>query len=120
MFGLAQHGKSGAWLSELLTPTGEIVDDICIIKSVHTEAINHDPGITYIQTGSQQPGRPSIGAWLSYGLGSVNHDLPAFIVMISQGTGNKTDQPLFIRLWGSGFLPTQHQGLRFRSAPVPV
>ena len=88
-----------------------IADDICIVKSMHTEAINHDPAITYIQTGSQQPGRPSIGAWLSYGLGSENGDLPAFIVLISQGSGNKTDQPLFSRLWGSGFLPSQHQGV---------
>jgi uncharacterized protein (DUF1501 family) len=120
MFQFAQHGKSGAWLSELLPHTAEIADDICIIKSMHTEAINHDPGITFIQTGSQQPGRPSIGAWLSYGLGSENQDLPAYIVLISQGTGNTNDQPLFGRLWGSGFLPSIHQGVKLRSVGDPV
>ena len=86
---------------------------------MHTEAINHDPAITFIQTGSQQPGRPSIGAWLSYGLGSENQNLPAFVVLISQGSGDKTDQPLFSRLWGSGFLPSQHQGVQFRSQRRP-
>jgi hypothetical protein len=91
------------------------VDDIAIIKSMHTEAINHDPATTYLVTGAQQPGRPSMGAWLSYGLGSENHNLPSFLVMISQGSGNKADQPIFSRLWGSGFLPTQHQGVRLRS-----
>ncbi|HEY2156482.1 MAG TPA: DUF1501 domain-containing protein, partial [Isosphaeraceae bacterium] len=105
MFNFAQHGKSGTWVSELLPNIAKVVDDIAIVKSVNTEAINHDPATTYIQTGSQQPGRPSLGAWLSYGLGSENQDLPAFIVMISQGSGNKTDQPIFSRLWGSGFLP---------------
>ena len=120
MFKFAQHGKSGAWLSELLPNIAKVADDIAIVKSVNTEAINHDPATTYIQTGSQQPGRPSLGAWLSYGLGSENQDLPAFIVMISQGSGNKTDQPIFSRLWGSGFLPTRHQGVRFRSGDDPV
>jgi Protein of unknown function (DUF1501) len=120
MFQFSHHGKSGAWLSELLPHTGEIVDEICIIKSMHTEAINHDPGITFIQTGSQQPGRPSIGAWLSYGLGSENQDLPAYIVLISQGSGNRNDQPLFGRLWGSGFLPSLHQGVKLRSVGDPV
>ncbi len=120
MFKFSQHGKSGAWVSELLPNIAKVVDDIAIVKSVNTEAINHDPATTYIQTGSQQPGRPSLGAWLSYGLGSENQDLPAFIVMISQGSGNKTDQPIFSRLWGSGFLPTQHQGVRFRSGDDPV
>jgi hypothetical protein len=96
------------------------VDDIAIVKSLNTEAINHDPAITCIQTGHQQPGRPSLGAWLSYGIGSENQNLPAFIVMISQGSGNKIDQPLFSRLWGSGFLPTQHQGVRFRASADPV
>lgn len=115
MFKFSQYGKSGTWVSELLPHLGSIVDDVAIIKSLNTEAINHDPAVTYIQTGHQQPGRPSLGSWLSYGLGSENHNLPAFIVMISQGSGNKTDQPLFSRLWGSGFLPTQHQGVRFRS-----
>jgi hypothetical protein len=120
MFSFAQHGKWGAWVSELLPHTATVVDDIAIIKSLNTEAINHDPATTYIQTGSQQPGRPSLGAWLSYGLGSENQNLPAFIVMISQGSGNKTDQPIFSRLWGSGFLPSEHQGVRFRSGSDPV
>jgi hypothetical protein len=120
MFKFAQHGQCGAWISELLPHTAGIVDDIAIVKSLNTEAINHDPAITFIQTGSQQPGRPSLGAWLSYGIGSENKSLPAFVVMISQGSGNKTDQPIFSRLWGSGFLPTQHQGVRFRSGADPV
>jgi hypothetical protein len=120
MFKFARHGQCGAWVSELLPNIAGIVDDIAIVKSLNTEAINHDPAITYIQTGSQQPGRPSLGAWLSYGIGSENKSLPAFVVMISQGSGNKTDQPIFSRLWGSGFLPTQHQGVRFRSGADPV
>lgn len=120
MFEFRQHGKSGAWVSEVLPHTAKIVDDIAIINSMNTEAINHDPATTYIQTGAQQPGRPSLGSWLSYGLGSENQNLPAFVVMISQGSGNKTDQPLFSRLWGSGFIPTQHQGVRFRSGQDPV
>ncbi len=120
MFQFAQHGQSGTWMSELLPHTAGIVDDLAIVKSVNTEAINHDPAITFITTGSQQPGRPSIGSWLSYGLGSENQNLPAFIVMISQGSGNKADQPLFSRLWGSGFIPTQHQGVRFRTGSDPV
>jgi len=115
MFKFAQHGQSGTWLSELLPHMAGVIDDFTVIKSVNTEAINHDPAVTFIQTGHQQPGRPSIGSWLSYGLGSENSNLPAFIVMISQGSGNKTDQPLFSRLWGSGFIPSQHQGVRFRS-----
>jgi hypothetical protein len=119
-FAFSQHGKSGQWLSELLPHTGKIADEICVIKSMHTEAINHDPAITFIQTGSQQPGRPSIGAWMSYGLGSENRDLPAYIVLISQGTGNRNDQPLFGRLWGSGFLPSVHQGVKLRSTGDPV
>ena len=120
MFEFSQHGQTGTWMSELLPHTAEIVDDIAIIKSLNTEAINHDPAITYIQTGHQQPGRPSLGAWLSYGIGTESQQLPAFIVMISQGSGNKTDQPIFARLWGSGFLPSQHQGVRFRSGTDPV
>jgi hypothetical protein len=120
LFNFSQVGKSGTWLSELLPYTGKIVDDICIIKSMNTEAINHDPAITFIQTGSQQMGRPSIGSWLSYGLGSENRDLPAYIVLISQGTGNRNDQPLFGRLWGSGFLPSVHQGVKLRSVGDPV
>jgi hypothetical protein len=120
LFKFAQHGQCGAWVSDLLPQTATIVDKIAIVKSLNTEAINHDPATTFIQTGSQQPGRPSFGAWLSYGLGSENANLPAFIVMISQGSGNKTDQPIFSRLWGSGFIPSQHQGVRFRSGDDPV
>jgi hypothetical protein len=120
MFSFQQYGKNGTWISELLPHTGKIVDDICLIKSMHTEAINHDPAVTYIQTGHQQAGRPSLGAWLSYGIGSENQQMPAFIVMVSQGSGNKTDQPLSTRYWGNGFLPGQHQGVRFRSGSDPV
>src|SRR5215472_8814721 len=98
LFKFAQHGQSGTWVSELLPRTAEIVHKIAVVKSLNTEAINHDPATTFIQTGSQQPGRPSFGAWLSYGLGSENANLHAFIVMISQGSGNKTDQPIFSRL----------------------
>ncbi|MDB6110571.1 MAG: hypothetical protein JWR69_2321 [Pedosphaera sp.] len=120
MFEFSQHGKSGTWISELLPHTASIVDDIALIKTMNTEAINHDPATTFIQTGHQQPGRPSLGAWLSYGIGTENQQLPAFVVLISQGSGNKTDQPIFSRLWGSGFLPSQHQGVRFRSGNDPV
>src|SRR5438552_3918360 len=120
MFKFAQHGQAGTWVSELLPYTAEIVDHIAVIKSMNTEQINHDPGVTFIQTGHQQPGRPSLGPWLSYGLGSEYQNLPGFVVMISQGTGNKNDQPLFSRLWGSGFIPSQHQGVRFRSGQDPV
>lgn len=120
IFKFEQHGKSGAWLSELLPHIGGVADEIAIVKSIHTEAINHDPAITFVQTGSQQPGRPSLGAWLSYGLGAETDNLPAFVVMISQGSGNKTDQPIFSRLWGPGFLPSEHQGVRFRSGDDPV
>ncbi len=120
MFKFAQHGKCGAWVSELLPNIARIADDIAIVKSLNTEAINHDPATTYLQSGSQPPGRPSRGAWLSYGIGNLSQNLPAFIVMISQGSGNKTDQPIFSRLWGSGFLPSEHQGVRFRSGVDPV
>ena len=116
----SQHGESGAWLSELLPHTAKIADQLCFIKSMHTEAINHDPAVTFFQTGSQLAGRPSIGAWLAYGLGSENENLPAFVAMISQGTGNPNDQPLYDRLWGSGFLPTRYQGVKFRSMGDPV
>jgi len=120
IFKFAQHGKSGAWLSELLPHTAKQADELCFIKSMHTEAINHDPAITFSTTGSQIAGRPSIGSWMSYGLGSENKDLPAFVVMISHGTGRPNDQPLYDRLWGSGFLPTHHQGVKFRSIGDPV
>lgn len=120
IFKFQQHGESGAWLSELLPHTATIADRICFVKTVVTEAINHDPAVTFFQTGSQIAGRPSMGAWASYGLGSENADLPAFVAMTSLGTGNKNDQPLYDRLWGSGFLPTTHQGVKFRSGEDPV
>jgi hypothetical protein len=119
-FAFARRGRCGAWVSELLPHTARVTDDLCFIRSMYTEAINHDPAITFFQTGAQLAGRPSIGAWLSYGLGSANHDLPAFVALVSQGTGNPTDQPLYDRLWGSGFLPTKYQGVKFRSAGEPV
>ncbi|HYE21796.1 MAG TPA: DUF1501 domain-containing protein [Tepidisphaeraceae bacterium] len=115
MFKFARHGQAGTWFSELLPHIASVADDLCVVKSLHTEAINHDPAVTFVQTGAQQPGRPSIGSWLSYGLGSENSNLPAFVVMVSQGSGNKNDQPLTTRHWASGFIPTQHQGVRFRS-----
>jgi hypothetical protein len=120
LFRFAQHGKSGAWVSELLPHTAKMVDELCFVKSLHTEAINHDPAITFCQTGAQLAGRPSIGSWLAYGLGSESQDLPAFVVLISQGSGNKGDQPLYDRLWGSGFLPSRYQGVKFRSTGDPV
>jgi hypothetical protein len=120
MFGWKQHGKSGLWLSELLPNLGRVADDLCVVKSMWTEAINHDPAVTFIQTGHQQAGRPALGSWLSYGIGSENRQLPGFVVLISQGSGNKTDQPLSTRYWGSGFLPGEHQGVRFRSGTDPV
>jgi hypothetical protein len=116
----SRHGKAGVWISELLPWTAKIVDDLCLVKSVHTEAINHDPAITYICTGHQLPGRPSLGAWLSYGLGSTNRNLPAFVVMTPTWTGRKEAQALFNRLWGSGFLPSKHQGVALRSSGDPV
>ena len=119
-FKFAQHGQAGLWLSELWPHTAGIVDDICFIHSMHTEAINHDPAITFLQTGFQIAGRPSIGSWLAYGLGSDNQDLPAYVVLTSKGTGRSDDQPLYDRLWGSGFLPTQHQGVKFRNVGDPV
>jgi hypothetical protein len=116
----SRHGKNGTWISELLPWTAKVVDDLCLVKSVHTEAINHDPAITYICTGSQLPGRPSLGAWLSYGLGTENANLPAFVVMTPSWTGRKDAQALFSRLWGSGFLASQHQGVAMRSQGDPV
>jgi len=115
-----QHGQHGAWVSDLLPYTAKIADEICIVKSMHTEAINHDPAVTFFQTGSQQPGRPSIGSWLSYGLGSENENLPAFSVLLSRGTGRPNGQPLYSRLWGNGFLHSLHQGVQFRAAKDPV
>src|SRR4029078_9183693 len=119
-FRFAHHGRHGATVSELMPHTAKVADELCFIKSLHTEAINHDPAVTFFQTGNQLAGRPSIGSWLAYGLGSENADLPAFVVMVSQGSGNKADQPLHDRRWGSGFLPTKYQGIKFRSAGDPV
>ncbi len=115
-----QRGASGQWISELLPYTSKVADDIAVIRSMHTEAINHDPGITFINTGSQFPGNPSMGSWVSYGLGSMNENLPAYVVLVSQGTGKNPGQPIFSRLWGSGFLPSNHQGVQFRSSADPV
>ena len=119
LYKFAQHGKSGAWLSELLPHTAKIADDISFIKSMYTEQINHDPAQTFALTGFQLAGRPSMGAWLSYGLGSENKDLPAFVVLVSVGR-NGGDQPLYDRLWGSGFLPSQFQGVKFHGGADPV
>ncbi|MEE2686578.1 MAG: DUF1501 domain-containing protein [Planctomycetota bacterium] len=118
LFRFARHGASGTSVSELLPFTARVVDDLCVVRSLHTEAINHDPGITFFQTGSQQPGRPSMGSWLSYGLGSENDNLPAFTVLISGGQPG--DQPLMGRLWGSGFLASRHQGVNFRGVGDPI
>jgi hypothetical protein len=117
VFKFAQHGQSGAWLSEILPHHRKIVDDVCFVKSMFTEAINHDPAITFFQTGSQIAGRPSFGSWLSYGLGSMNDDLPSFIVLVS---ANQGDQPLYARLWGSGFLDSKYQGVQLRPGKDPV
>jgi hypothetical protein len=117
VFKFAQYGQSGAWLSELLPHHQKIVDDTCFVKSMFTEAINHDPAITFFQTGAQIAGRPSFGAWLSYGLGSMNDDLPSFIVLVS---ANQADQPLYSRLWGSGFLDSKYQGVQLRPGKDPV
>jgi len=116
-FQFAAHGNSGAQFSELLPHTAGIADKLCIVRSLHTRAINHDPAITFVQTGSEIAGRPSIGAWLSYGLGAGNPDLPASIAMVTQ---NKSGQPLYARLWGAGFLPSEHQGIQFRPGKDPV
>jgi hypothetical protein len=120
MFKFQQHGKNGTWVSELLPNLASIIDELCLIKSVNTEAINHDPAITFIQTGSQIPGRPSMGAWLSYGIGSPNEDLPAYVVLHSRLPKGAQPQALFSRLWGAGFLPTKHQGVALRSTGDPV
>ncbi len=116
-FKFQQHGQSGAWLSELLPYTAKVADRLCFVRSMFTEAINHDPAVTFIQTGSQVAGRPSLGAWLDYGLGSTNENLPAFCVLV---TKNKGGQPLYARLWGSGFLPASHQGVQLRAGASPV
>jgi uncharacterized protein (DUF1501 family) len=117
VFQFARHGKCGAWVSELLPYTARVVDELCVIRSMWTEAINHDPAITFFQTGSQIAGRPSMGSWVSYGLGSMSADLPAFVVLVTPGKG---DQPLYARLWGNGFFDSRFQGVPFRSGKEPV
>lgn len=117
IFNFKRHGRSGAWMSDLLPYTSGIVDELCFIKSMFTEAINHDPAITFLQTGAQLSGRPAMGTWLDYGLGSDNENLPSFVVLV---TKDKRGQPLYARLWGNGFLPSQHQGVQFRSGKDPV
>ncbi len=120
IFNFAQHGNSGAWFSDLTPHMAQGADDWCIVRSLHTEAINHDPAITFMQTGSQLAGRPSIGAWMSYGLGSENSELPSYVVLTSFGSGRKDDQPLYDRLWSAGFLPAKYQGVKFRNKGEPV
>ncbi|MEZ6086613.1 MAG: DUF1501 domain-containing protein [Pirellulaceae bacterium] len=115
-FKFQQHGQSGASVSELLPELAKVSDELCFIRSMHTEAINHDPAVTFLQTGHQMPGRPSLGSWLSYGLGSENENLPTFIVLTSSGSAARPDDPLHARLWGSAFLPSSHQGVSFRSS----
>jgi hypothetical protein len=117
IFNFQQYGESRQWVSDLLPHTSKVVDDLCFIKSMYTEQINHDPAITFFQSGHQLAGRPSIGSWLSYGLGSDNKNLPSFIVLVSKNAGG---QPLYSRLWGNGFLPSHHQGVQFRSGKDPV
>jgi hypothetical protein len=120
IFPFKQHGQSGIWMSDLVPHTAGIADELCLVTSLHTEAINHDPAMTMLQTGHQIAGRPSLGAWVSYGLGDENANLPAFVVMISRPTGPTNAQPLHERMWGAGFLPTRHQGVRFSPGRDPV
>lgn len=120
VFKFAQHGKSGMWLSELLPHTAKFADHICVIRSLHTEAINHDPAMTLLQTGHQISGRPAFGSWVAYGLGSENADLPAFVALISRPSGPTNAQPLHERMWSAGFLPSKFQGVRFNSGKDPV
>lgn len=120
IFKFQQYGQSGAWISELLPHIASLSDDLCIIKTMHTDAINHDPAMTFFQTGFQIAGRPSMGSWISYGLGSANQDLPAFVALSSRGTGRPSCQPLYDRLWGAGFLPSVYQGVKFRGTGDPV
>ena len=120
MFKFQRAGENGTWISELLPHTAKVIDDITLIKTMNTDAINHDPAITFIQTGFPQPGRASMGSWITYGLGSENQNLPSFVVLISQANALNRDQPLFTRLWSSGFLPSKYQGVRFRASGDPV
>ena len=112
-FKFNQYGKSGAWVSDLMPHTSRVVDDLCFIKSMYTEQINHDPALTFLQTGHQLAGRPSMGSWLTYGLGSENENLPSFVVLVSNNAPK--DQPLYARLWGNGFLPSRYQGVQLRA-----
>lgn len=120
LFKFSQHGQSGAWFSEVMPHMAGMADEWCMVRSMHTEAINHDPAITFMQTGSQLAGRPSIGAWMAYGLGSENANLPSYVVLTSFGTGRRDDQPLYDRLWSAGFLPAKYQGVKFRNKGEPV
>jgi hypothetical protein len=120
IFNFQQYGSGGTWISELFPHTAGVADDLCVVRSMHTEAINHDPAITFFQTGSQLAGRPSMGAWIAYGLGTMNENLPSFLVMISRGTGRAAGQPLYDRLWGSGPLPSRYQGVKLRAGAEPI
>jgi hypothetical protein len=120
VYNFSQHGRSGMWISELLPYTAKIADEICLIRSMHTEAINHDPAMTLLQTGHQIGGRPSLGSWVSYGLGSMNENLPTFVALVSRPSGKTNAQPLHERMWGSGFLPAKYQGVRFTPGKDPV
>ena len=120
MFNFAQHGQSGRWVSELLPHTAKIVDELAVIKSVHTSAINHDPACTFVMTGSEVPGKASLGSWVSYGLGNVSNDLPSFVVLTPRWSSGAAAQALFTRMWSSGFLPTKHAGVALRSSGDPV
>ncbi|MFA6546855.1 MAG: DUF1501 domain-containing protein, partial [Limisphaerales bacterium] len=120
MFKFAQHGKAGTWVSELLPHTAKLVDELAVIRTIHTEAINHDPACTFVMTGSEVPGRASLGSWLSYGLGSENNDLPSFVVLTPTWSSKAPAQALFTRMWSSGFLPTRHTGVALRAQGDPV
>src|SRR5436305_1375959 len=119
-FKFAQHGKCGMWVSELLPHTAKIVDEMCFIRSMHTEAINHEPAITYIQTGNQITGKPCLGAWASYGLGSLNQDLPTFVVLVAKPSNTEQVQAISARLWSAGYLSGEHAGVSFRSGGDPI
>ncbi|HEV3256951.1 MAG TPA: DUF1501 domain-containing protein, partial [Gemmataceae bacterium] len=119
-FKFARHGKCGMWVTELLPSTARMVDDMCFIRSMHTEAINHEPAITYMQTGNQVTGRPCLGAWVSYGLGSLNQNLPTFVVLVAKPTNTEQVQAISARLWSAGYLPGEHAGVSFRSSGDPI
>ena len=120
MYKFDQHGKSRMWVSELLPWTAKMVDDLCFVRSMHTEAINHEPAISFFQTGNQVPGRPCIGAWVSYGLGSSNRDLPTFVVLVARPSNTEQIQAISGRLWSAGYLPGEHAGVSFRSSGDPI